>query len=245
MRWPGRKNGMCRPGPDVLVRDGGPGVGLSGHLLLPHEPIHIFNLPDLLFYILNTYVPKICILTSAPQVTSKRTKLFLRFGAKIPRTTSTALWYTQLLSNTVQNQRGRSDFYFREPRPPLVTNVGLVAFGTDRYHILQRVGGHWPHMIQIATDVGSRWEKSEFQLLSFFWIFKILVPNFGPGFFCLVTANANTLIQRHIKQAQPPAVETRTYPEVREERYVFKLIDVLYFEDKFLINQQVIFKLMR
>ena len=56
MRWPGRKNGTCRPGPDVLVRDGGPGVGLSGHLLLTHEPTHIFNLPDLLFYILNTFM---------------------------------------------------------------------------------------------------------------------------------------------------------------------------------------------
>ena len=97
----------------------------------------------------------------------KNTKLysaFLRFGAKIPGTISIALWYSQLLSNTVQNQRMRSDFYLRQPRLPLVTNGGLVAIGTDRYHILQRVGGHWSPLIQIATDVGSRWEKSEFRL---------------------------------------------------------------------------------
>ena len=46
----------------------------------------------------------------------------------------------------------------------LVTNGGLVAIDTDQYHILQRVGGHWSPLIQIATDVGSRWEKSEFLL---------------------------------------------------------------------------------
>ena len=42
----------------------------------------------------------------------------------------------------------------------MVTSGGLVAIGTDRYHILQRVGGHWSPLKQIATDVGSRWEKS-------------------------------------------------------------------------------------
>ena len=50
MRWPGQKNGTSRPGRDVLVRDDGPGVGLAGHLLLPHEPIHPLKLLDLLFY---------------------------------------------------------------------------------------------------------------------------------------------------------------------------------------------------
>ena len=49
-RWPGRKYGTSRPGRDVLVRDDGPGVGLAGHLLLPNEAIHHFNLLDLLFY---------------------------------------------------------------------------------------------------------------------------------------------------------------------------------------------------
>ena len=44
------KNGASRPGRDVLVRDGGPGVGLAGHLLLPHEPTHPLNFLDLLFY---------------------------------------------------------------------------------------------------------------------------------------------------------------------------------------------------
>ena len=49
-RLPGRKNGTSRPGRDVLVRDGGPGVELAGHLLLPYEPIHPLNLLYLLFY---------------------------------------------------------------------------------------------------------------------------------------------------------------------------------------------------
>ena len=31
-------------------------------------------------------------------------------------------------------------------------------------YILQRVSGHWSPLVQIATDVGSRWEKSEFRL---------------------------------------------------------------------------------
>ena len=44
------KHGASRPGRDVLVRDGGPGVRLAGHLLLPHEPTHPLNLLDLLFY---------------------------------------------------------------------------------------------------------------------------------------------------------------------------------------------------
>ena len=44
------KTGTSRPGWDVLVRDGGPGAGLAGHLLLPHEPTHPLNLLDLLFY---------------------------------------------------------------------------------------------------------------------------------------------------------------------------------------------------
>ena len=88
----------------------------------------------------------------------------LRFGTKIPGTTSIVLWYSQLLANTVQNLRVRLDFYVWQPRLSLVTNGGLVAIGADRYQILQRVGGHWSPLIQIATDVGSRWEKSEFRL---------------------------------------------------------------------------------
>ena len=49
-RRPRRKNGTSRPGRDVLVRDGGLGVGLAGHLLLLHKPTHHLNLLDLLFY---------------------------------------------------------------------------------------------------------------------------------------------------------------------------------------------------
>ena len=117
----------------------------------------------------------------------KERNCILRFGAKIPGTTSIALWYSQLLSNTVQNQRVRSDFYLRQPRLPLVTNGGLVAIGTDRYNILQRVGGHWSPLIQTATDVGWRWKvriptlKLFLNLQSFasgFW--SRLFP-FGPG----------------------------------------------------------------
>ena len=44
------KNGTSRPGWDFLVRDGVPGAGLAGHLLLPLEPTHPLNLLDLLFY---------------------------------------------------------------------------------------------------------------------------------------------------------------------------------------------------
>ena len=44
------KNGTSRPGRDVLVRDGSPGVGQVGHMLLPHEPIHPLNLLIILQY---------------------------------------------------------------------------------------------------------------------------------------------------------------------------------------------------
>ena len=49
-KWPEWKNGTSRLERDVLVRDDGPGVGLTGHLLLPHEPTHPLNLLDLSFY---------------------------------------------------------------------------------------------------------------------------------------------------------------------------------------------------
>ena len=77
----------------------------------------------------------------------------------------------------------RSDFYLRQPRLALITNGDLVAIGTDRYHNLQRVGAHWSPLIQIATDVGSRWEKrpnsdsKAFSESSKFWS-RILVPAF-------------------------------------------------------------------
>ena len=105
----------------------------------------------------------------------KERNCILPFGAKIPGITVIALWYSQLLSNTSQNQRVRSDFYLQQPRLPLVNNGGLVAIGTDLNNILQRVGGHWSPLIQIATDVGSRWEKSEFRLF-------LNLQSFGAGF---------------------------------------------------------------
>ena len=49
------KNRTSRPGRDVLVRDSGPGVGLAGHLLLPHEPTHPLYLLDLLFYTIKNF----------------------------------------------------------------------------------------------------------------------------------------------------------------------------------------------
>ena len=172
------KNGTSRPGRDVLVREGGPEVGLAGQLLLPHGPTHPLNLLDLLFYNIKYFnVPNICILTSGLQVTSKRTKLYSAFWRE---NSWNHYGNSQLLSNTVQNQRVRSDFYLRQARLPLVTNGGPVAIGTDRYHILQRVGGHWSPLIQLATDVGS--PNSDFKASSKFW-FRIcsrLFP-FGPG----------------------------------------------------------------
>ena len=98
----------------------------------------------------------------------KERNCILRFGAKIPGTTSIALWYSQLLSNTVQSQRVRSDFYLRQPRLPLVTDGCMVAIGTDRYLKLQRVGGLWSPFIQIATDVGSRLGKDWIPTLRLF-----------------------------------------------------------------------------
>ena len=120
----------------------------------------------------------------------KEQNCILGFAVKIPGTTSIALWYSQLLSNIVQNQRMHLDFYLWQPRLSLVTNGGLLAIGMDQYHIHQWVGDPWSPLIQIATDIGSCWEKTEFRLQ----IFKVLVPEFGSGFSCLVPANTNTLI---------------------------------------------------
>ena len=164
-RWPRRKNRNSCPGRDVLVRDGGPGVGLAGHRLLPHEPTFPLNSLDLLFYSIKyTFrFQKFAYWPVDYNSLPKERNCILRFGAKIG-TTSIVLRYSQLLSNTVQNQRVRSDFYLRQPRLPRVTSGGLVDIGTDRYHILRRVNGHWSPLMEIATDVGSRWEKSEFRL---------------------------------------------------------------------------------
>ena len=102
--WPGQINGNSRPGWDVLVRDGGPGVGLAGHLLLTHEPFHPLNLLDLLLYNIKYFkVPKIAYWLVDYKSLPKKRNCILGFGAKIPGTTSLALWYSQLHSNTVQN----------------------------------------------------------------------------------------------------------------------------------------------
>ena len=158
-RWPGRKMGQV-----VTYEMSWYEIGLAGHLLLPHEPTHPLNLLDLLFYNIKYLIQKFAYWPVDYKSLPKERNCILRFGAKIPGTTSIVLWYSQLLSNTVQNQRVRSGFYLRQPRLPLVTNGGLVAIGTDQYHILQRVGGYWSSLIQIVTDVGSCWEKSEFSL---------------------------------------------------------------------------------
>ena len=119
------------------------------------------SLPDLYIYltyystILNTFkFQKICIFTSGLQVTSKRTKLYSAFWRENSRNHFNCWSFpTQCRINACVRT---STFGCRD---------GLVAIGTDRYHILQRVGGHWSPLIQIATDVGtcSRWEKSEFR----------------------------------------------------------------------------------
>ena len=144
-----------------------------------------------------------------------------------------------------QNQRVRSDFYLRQSRLPLVTNGGLVAIGTDRCHILQRVGGHWSPLIQIATDVGSGSEMSDFRLLSFFWIFKVLFPDFASGISRLVPANTNTLIRRRIKQAQTSAGRNSNLPCGTRGKIGNQINPCVIFWRHFLINQQLIFKLMR
>ena len=134
-RRPGRKNGTSHPGRDVLVRDGSPGAGLAGHVLLPHKPIHRLNLLVLLFYNIKYFkAQKFAFWPVDYKSLPKERNCILRFGAKIPGITPIVIWYSQLLSNTVQNQSVRSEFYLRQPRLPLVTSGGLVAIGTDRYH---------------------------------------------------------------------------------------------------------------
>ena len=154
-RWPGRKSGTGRPGQDVLVCDGGPGDGLASHLLLPHDHTHPWNLLDFLFYNIKYFkVPKICILTSWLQVTSKRTKLYCAFWRKNSRNHFKC---SALLAAPLQH--GAESVCAAE------TAIGHQWWpGYHRYHILQRVSGHWSLLIQIATYLGSRLEKSEFQL---------------------------------------------------------------------------------
>ena len=93
----------------------------------------------------------------------------------------------------------RSDFYLRQPRLALITNGDLVAIGTDRYHKLQRVGAHWSPLIQIATDVGSRWEKGLIPTLKPF----LNLQSFGPGFW---------------SRLFPFGAGKYKYPVVREEK---------------------------
>ena len=156
---------MSRPGRDVLIRDGGPGVELAGHLLLQHEPTHPLNLLDLLFYNTEHFsVPKICILTSGLQVTSKRTKLYSAFWRENSRNHFNC---SIVLAAPHRHGADSTNAFALLPsaaETTMVTNGGLVVIGSDRYHILQRVGGHWSPLIQIATNVCSRWEKSEFRL---------------------------------------------------------------------------------
>ena len=77
--------------------------------------------------------------------------------------------------DNTENQCLRSDFYLRQPRLPLVTNGGLVAIGTDQYHILQRVGGHY---VTIDTNSHRCWQSlGKVRILLF-----LNLQSFGPGF---------------------------------------------------------------
>ena len=111
-------------GRDVLVRDGGPGAGLAGHLLLTQKNETVF-----------------CVLERKFQE-----PLQLLYGTRSSSPTRCRI-NPCIRTSTI----GSRDYQ-------LVTNGGMVTTGADRHHILQRVGGHWSPLIQIATSVGSRWE---------------------------------------------------------------------------------------
>ena len=71
--WPGRKNGTSRPGRDVLVARWRSKSWTSGPSAPPARTYPLLNLLDLLFYKIKYFkVPKICILASGLQVTSKK-----------------------------------------------------------------------------------------------------------------------------------------------------------------------------
>ena len=126
-RWPGRKNGMSRPGRDVQVRDRGPGNGLAGHLLLPHGPTHPLNL---LYYstILNTFrFHKFAYWPVDYKSLLKERNCILRFGAKIPESLQ-LLWGTRRSSPT---------------RCRINTCVRTSTFGSRDYHWSPMVAW-WP-----------------------------------------------------------------------------------------------------
>ena len=171
-RWPEKWYEMTRTKKwDVSSRTRCPGTRwrsrswTSGHLLLPHE------LPTLSIYltyyssVLNTFrFQRFAYWPVDNKSLPKEWNCILRLARKF----SEAL---QLLYSTRSSSQTRCRINacvrtstFGSRNYQLVINGGLDAIGTDRYHILQRVGGHWSPLIQIATDVGSCWEKSEFRL---------------------------------------------------------------------------------
>ena len=177
-------------------------------------------------------------MTSGLQVTSKRTKLYSAFWRDNFRNHFNI---SMVLAAPLQHGAEST----RAFGLPSVTNDGLVATGTDGYNILQRVGDHCSPLIPIATDVGSLWEESEFRIQSFFWIFKFLVKDFGSGFSCLVPANTNTLILRRIKQTKPSAGRNSNLPCDTRGKIGHQINRCVIFGRQFLINHQLIFKLMR
>ena len=133
------KNGTSRPGRDVLVRDGGPGVGLAGHLLLPHEPTHPLNLLDLLYYNIKYFqVPKICILTSGLQSQfQKNETVFCVLARKFPEP-------LQLLFGTRSSSPARCR---------INACVRTSTFGSRDYHWSQAVA--WLPLVPIGyTSTG-------------------------------------------------------------------------------------------
>ena len=99
----------------------------------------------------------------------------------------------------------------------ILQRVGrLVAIGTDQYLILQRVGGHWSPLVQIATDVlvvagkSPNSDSKAFSESSKF-SYRILVSAFPVWSWQIQISYGDVSNKRNL-----PQVETRTYPVVRE-----------------------------
>ena len=140
------KNGTSHHGRDVLVRHDGPGVGLAGHLLLPHEPIHPLKLFDLLFYNIKYFkVPKNFILTNGLHVTCKRTKLYSAFWRENYRNHFNC---SMVLAAPLQygaescvrtSTFGSRDYYWS----PMVAWLPLVPIGIIYFNGSVTIGHHW------------------------------------------------------------------------------------------------------
>ena len=134
----------------------GPRVELVGHLLLPHKPTHPLNLLDLLFFNIKYFFgsKSLHIYQWTTSLFQKNETVFCVLARKSRNHSNCSMVLAAPLQHGAE-----STCAFR-----LLPSAAKTTIGTDWYHILQRVGGHWSPLIQIATDDGSRWEKSEFRL---------------------------------------------------------------------------------